>query len=81
MKHTTIELYQDGQWVPAQTQTDGSYLVFSSDKSEFVFACVDRPETINTVTILVLSCLLVILLIIVILIICQKRKLKKHKKH
>lgn len=81
MKHTTIELYQHGQWVPAQTQTDGSYLVFSSDKSEFVFACVDRPETINTVTILVLSCLLVILLIIVILIICQKRKLKKHKKH
>lgn len=81
MKHTTIELYQDGQWVPAQTQTDGSYLVFSSDKSEFVFACVDRPETINTVTILVLSCLLVILLIIVILIICQKRKLKKHKKY
>lgn len=80
MEHTTIELYQEGQWVPVQTQTDGSYLVFSSEKSEFVFACVDRPETINTATILILSCLLAILLIIVILIICQKHKMKKPKK-
>lgn len=43
MKHPQLEVYEDGAFHKIDAITDGSYYVFTQEKSEFTFSCTERP--------------------------------------
>lgn len=55
MEHPTLELLQDASWVPIEYTQDGSYFVFSSAQSDFVFCCTDRPAASHTSMIILIA--------------------------
>ncbi len=46
MENPRIELYENNAWRPIDTEKDGSYYVFTSEKADFIFCCVDRPASL-----------------------------------
>ena len=43
-KHPVLILYEDGVWRQTDTQRDGSYLVFSSEKADLTFGCIESYD-------------------------------------
>lgn len=82
MENPTIEIYRDKTFVPVETEQDGSYLVFESEKNSFIFTCVDYPkDPVPVVLIVTLAggCLAVIL-ILIIGIHNRKKKLRNNRR-
>ncbi len=80
MEHPRIEVYENGTWKAIDTETDGSYYVFTSTKSDIIFSCVDRPasSTAGTVIALISCAAVLIILLLVVLLIRKKRGLSYH---
>lgn len=74
MENPQIELFENNSWVSVPNYVDGSYCVFTANKSEFVFSCVDRPESSMMQTVVIISAVALIILIIVIDILRKKHK-------
>lgn len=77
MEHPQIEIYENGTWKAIDTETDGSYYVFISNKSDIVFSCVDRPaaSATGTIIVLIVCAAVLILLLLTVLFIKKKRGL------
>lgn len=43
MKHPQLAVYENGAFHKIDAITDGSYYVFTQEKSEFTFSCTERP--------------------------------------
>lgn len=76
MENPQIELFENNSWIPVSSYIDGSYCVFTVDKPEIVFSCVDRPESSVRQTILIISVTALVLLILIIAV----RRRKRNKK-
>ncbi len=79
MEHPVIELYKDSLWQPVDAVRDGSYYVFTSEKSDIIFSCVDRPQTAGSGAVIAL-CLGAALLLSALLILIRKSKKRRKGK-
>lgn len=75
MENPQIELFENNSWAAVPGYVDGSYYVFSTDKTEFIFSCVDRPQSPVREIIIIASSVLIIFIIFIVLY-CKKRKKK-----
>ena len=74
IKHPEILLYKDGTWRSVQTERDGSYVVFSSEESDIIFACNDSPSSLTPVRIALAAALGALLLAVMGILIRHRRK-------
>lgn len=80
MENPKIELFENGSFIPVRGETDGSYYVFSTDKPEFIFCCVDRPDSpAARIIIIAVTALLAAIVIITIWIHKKHKKRRKEK--
>lgn len=79
MEHPVIELYKDSLWQPVDAVRDGSYYVFTSEKSDIIFGCVDRPQTAGSGAVIALCLGAALLLSAALILICTSKKRRKGK--
>lgn len=79
MEHPVIELYKDSLWQPVDAVRDGSYYVFTSEKSDIIFGCVDRPQTAGSGVVIALCLSAALLLSAALILICKSKKRRKGK--
>ncbi len=79
MEHPVIELYKDSLWQPVDAVRDGSYYVFTSEKSDIIFGCVDRPQTAGSGAVIALCLGAALLLSAALFLICTSKKRRKGK--
>ena len=74
MEHPQLEIYEDGAFSAIDAETDGSYYVFTQDKSEFTFSCTDRPGASISGTVLVIFVCAGLLILVILAAACLKKK-------
>lgn len=72
-EHLGVQLYEDGEFKKIDGETDGSYYVFETDQSEFIFALVEQPTSVLPI---VISAVVALLVVMVILLKIKHRKMK-----
>ncbi|MDE6203032.1 MAG: hypothetical protein K2G19_06090, partial [Lachnospiraceae bacterium] len=78
MENPQVEILEDNAWIPVDTEKDGSYYVFTYEKTDLVLSCADRPAPASTGTIILLTlCGAALLTLLIIVLKKRKDKLLK----
>ena len=77
IKLPELSLYKDNAWQPLQAERDGSYLVFSSEDSQVIFACTASPSLPTSGRIALASALGALLLGVTALLIRHRHRKRR----
>ena len=81
MESPSLELYENNTWQSVDTIIDGSYYVFTSERGDIVFSCVDRPKTTNTGTIIITGACALLLAVIIASVLHKKKRRADGSRH